>query len=425
VLFIVGPEAQEVSMDIASQLGDTPRPTQTPVILVHGTWGRGFFSKKEDEGSYERRPSDSGTRWFEKDSQFRKELDGQLKLLSLPFEYSIRSFLWSGANSVFARDRAATKLAEELKNDLQNPSAAPIIVAHSHGGNVALRALSRLGADASRIRIVTLATPFLRVFARDSSKVPVIVWLLLWAAISGISAAPLMLVIMLLSVASTALTGISIVGNDTFMFWLIGGLALAVFASIFIVSWLTGYFLTSGPKSQTAGSSRAHDIENAASYSVIDASGPRMLVIRGADDEASLSLAAGSIGSRLSSLFFFRVIPRSFVFGFFLLAFINWASLLSKERIELLTLVVTNSSCFALLALLFLPGICKSAFGREFLTTAFVCEIATDSTPDTQARVDAITLSPIETAAGLRLRHFIYEHPKCVNEIVRWIREVL
>ena len=52
-------------MDIASQLGDTPRPTQTPVILVHGTWGRGFFSKKEDEGSYEQSPSDNGTRWFE------------------------------------------------------------------------------------------------------------------------------------------------------------------------------------------------------------------------------------------------------------------------------------------------------------------------------------------------------------------------
>jgi hypothetical protein len=175
-----------------------------------------------------------------------------------------------------------------------------------------------------------------------------------------------------------------------------------------------------------SGSSRAHDIENAASYSVIDASGPRMLVIRGADDEASLTLAAGSIGSRLSSLFFFIVIPGLVVFGLFpVVGLINWAGLLSKERIELLVLVIGHGSCFALLALLFLPGICKSAFGREFLTTAFVCEIATDSTPDTRARVDAITLSPVETAAGLRLRHFIYEHPKCVNEIVRWIREVL
>jgi hypothetical protein len=192
------------------------------------------------------------------------------------------------------------------------------------------------------------------------------------------------------------------------------------------VFWLAGYFLASGPKPQTAGSSRAHDIENAASYSVIDASGPRMLVIRGADDEASLTLAAGSIGSRLSSLFFFIVIPGLVVFGLFpVVGLINWAGLLSKERIELLVLVIGHGSCFALLALLFLPGICKSAFGREFLTTAFVCEIATDSTPDTRARVDAITLSPVETAAGLRLRHFIYEHPKCVNEIVRWIREVL
>src|SRR5262249_42885287 len=123
--------------------------------------------------------------WFEEGSQFRAALDAALKSVSL--DWPIRAFLWSGANSVHARDRAASELSEELRKDLQDPNATAVIIAHSHGGNVALRALQDLESMAGRIRVITLATPFLRVFARRSWQVPYGVEVLMGRAI-GLSA---------------------------------------------------------------------------------------------------------------------------------------------------------------------------------------------------------------------------------------------
>ena len=129
------------------------------IILVHGTWGRGFSPKISD---LRRRYLFLGNkRWFEEGSQFLVGLNMALKSASL--DWPIRAFLWSGANSVHARDCAAKELSDQLTKDLQDPDTTAVIIAHSHGGNVALRALQHLGSMADRVRVVTLATPFLRV----------------------------------------------------------------------------------------------------------------------------------------------------------------------------------------------------------------------------------------------------------------------
>jgi hypothetical protein len=400
-------------MEDSLQPPETARATWCPIILVHGRWGRGFFLKSQDEGSSEDAPSDGAKRWFEKGSEFRKKLEEQLKSLSL--EYSVYPFHWSGANSVFARDRAGTKLADKLKAHLQNRNATPIIIAHSHGGNVALRALSHLG-DADRVRVVTLATPFLRVFVRDPPKLNPLVWILLWLAVVFIVAVLAVAVVAAMLSATKGLAGTSM--SERLTVWaLVGGLVAAALGSIFILRWLHGIFINPQSKSPTGGS-LVHDIQEAAFFPSIGASGPRMLVIRGVDDEASLTLAAGSIGSRLSSLGLFIVVPVVYVFAVALFALLDWSGVW-KDRFELLFLVVAYGCAFGALLCLFLPGICKCAFGREFLTTAFVCETAADSAPDTSARIDSVTLSPDQ--AGRRLRHCIYEHPKCVDEIVRWV----
>jgi hypothetical protein len=409
------------SHSCALQPPAAPRVTWFPIILVHGTWGRGFFLKSQDEGSSENAPSKGARRgarrWFEKGSEFREKLEEQLKSMSL--EYSVYPFHWSGANSVFARDRAGTELADKLKAHLQDRSATPVIIAHSHGGNVALRALSHLG-DANRVRVVTLATPFLRVFVRDPPKLDPLVWILLWAAVALIVAVLTVAVVAAMLSATKGLAGTSM--SERLTFWaLVGGLVAAALGSTFILRWLHGIFINPQSKSPTGGS-LAHDIQEAAFFPSIDASGPRMLVIRGVDDEASLTLAAGSIGSRLSSLVLFIVIPIVYVFGVALFALLDWSGVW-KDQSELLFLVVAYGCAFGALLCLFLPGICKSAFGREFLTTAFVCETAADSAPDSSARIDSVTLSPVQ--AGQRLRHYIYEHPKCVDEIVRWVRGVM
>jgi hypothetical protein len=278
---------------------------------------------------------------------------------------------------------------------------------------VALRALSHL-EDATRVRVVTLATPFLRVFVRDPPKLDFLVWLLLWAAVAVMVAIPAVLVVVAMLSATRGLAGRDM--SDGLIPWALGGgLLAAAVGSVFVLRWLHGILVD--PKSKSQAGSLAHDIQEAASYPPIGASGPRMLVIRGVDDEASLTLAAGSIGSRLSSLVLFIVIPGVYLFGVAALALLDWSGI---WRTEALFIGALYGCAFAALICLFLPGMCKSAFGREFLTTAFVCETAADSAPDTSARLDSVTLSPAE--AGRRLRHCIYEHPQCVSEIARWLR---
>src|SRR5262249_15113554 len=96
----------------------------------------------------------------------------------------------------------------------------------------------------------------------------------------------------------------------------------------------------------------------------------------------------------------------------------------------------------------------KSFFGREFLVNALVCDISVDSAPDTVGQVEVITLRPVEvirknfsiptdltdlrrlgeipnligimpfSKSSWHLRHGIYNHPDCVDEIVRWLRRV-
>jgi hypothetical protein len=74
-------------------------------------------------------------------------------------------FGWSHRNSYLARTRAAVRLAEQIQGQIkQNPGARQWIVAHSHGGNIALHAVRHLQdscIDAPRVSTVTLATPFI------------------------------------------------------------------------------------------------------------------------------------------------------------------------------------------------------------------------------------------------------------------------
>ena len=358
------------------------------IILVHGTWGRGFFPEISD---LRRRYLFLGNkRWFEEGSQFLAGLNMALKSASL--DWPVRAFLWNGANSVHARDCAARKLSEELRKDLQDdPDSTAVIIAHSHGGNVALRALQHLGSMADRVRVVTLATPFLRVYAM--SGLPSSANILLWVGITAI--------LILISIGVLVLTGIA--RGSYFAGFALGLSLAAVAAAALIVSGLNKLFVA-GKVAETIA--KAADYQKAA---------PRMLVLRGVDDEASLSLAAGSIGSRLSYLQLVVVLPLLFLIAFL------WA---------LVVPAVTDLRFFNIIAVvcilggplfLVLPGVFKSAFGREFLLNAIGCDIAADSIPDTVNKVEAKTLPP-EAVPFLQLRHGIYNHPDCVDEIVCWLR---
>lgn len=119
-----------------------------PVVLtlVHGTFGR-------------LPGGDAG--WARDGSFLRRRLEGELgaDVVFLPFR-------WSGMNWPAARYRAARRLRDHFRVTAErHPERNHYVVAHSHGGNVALYALrdaARESApDGLPAGVVCLSTPFL------------------------------------------------------------------------------------------------------------------------------------------------------------------------------------------------------------------------------------------------------------------------
>ena len=84
-------------------------PPQCPIVLVHGTWARGFFADNSERQDRENLKPER-KRWFEEGSEFRQRLEKGLG--GETGEYVVRTLLWSGGNSISARDEAALRLAE-------------------------------------------------------------------------------------------------------------------------------------------------------------------------------------------------------------------------------------------------------------------------------------------------------------------------
>lgn len=117
-----------------------PSQTAPPkvALLVHGTWG-------------------GNSKWAKGEG----ELAAELAAISIPHE----TFTWSGRNSHAARLKASEDLAGSISR-WEGEGHEVVVVAHSHGGNVARSAIARLAspgapADAQPRRLVVcIATPF-------------------------------------------------------------------------------------------------------------------------------------------------------------------------------------------------------------------------------------------------------------------------
>ena len=257
-----------------------------------------------------------------------------------------------------------------------------------------------------------MATPFLKVFVRAEAGGGVL-FLLLLAAISGILIPISMMLTALVLSAVNA-------GNG----WLYVAFPLAFLIAFFVTPRLMSIFID-------GWNDRPRKIQQAADYETRSPSAPRTLVIRGVDDEAVLSLAAGAIASRLSHVLLFSVVPKAYVTVFLLSVIL---SRLGIGAVDWLLRPLIVLLCLGALALLILPGMFRSVFGREFVIGAMRCDIAANSVPDTSERVEAITLAPHthpRSTEGIRAiigsiggtsRHQIYEHPRCWREIVGWLR---
>lgn len=129
------------------------------VLMVHGTWGRGFFPNSRPLSR--RQP-----RWYEKGGVFRERL---VELFAESGVVTTIEFIeWSGSNSFREREKAAMQLARLIDAHSDEAPDVPILlVGHSHGGNAVARSLSHIKSAAANIYAATLATPFLEVFRTE------------------------------------------------------------------------------------------------------------------------------------------------------------------------------------------------------------------------------------------------------------------
>ena len=227
--------------------------------------------------------------WFDPLSPFSRQL------ITTAEEYgaktTVTAFEWSGANSVMHRHRAAEQLADYLRREHKKyPYSEQIVVAHSHGGNLA-SALDRLTTTSLPL-LVTLATPFVSIVA------------------SPLKAERHETTRQVVYIASF-FCGVPLIGLLGTLFGVLPGgggftglLVFLVFMLIiFLFAMIVGRLLISLFGLRKNGQKVNRIVAATATTNLLEHGLLRHLVLRAIDDEASLTLAAGAIGNRLTLFF--------------------------------------------------------------------------------------------------------------------------
>jgi len=357
------------------------------ITLVPGTWGYGFFRRRAN--LY--RPSNP-PRWFENSSQFRQTLEAELRRLG--FTFHIEVLQWDGSNSVQSRAVQADRLAAILKAQ-RSPGVRRVVIAHSHGGNIACRAASLVEVSNNDLDVVTLATPFLQASTRQEDSPQLIADLLV--ILLGVMSAEAFIAA---SAATRLLAGLK---------------TLAVWILVLLYIW-----------SKYKGE---NELANMVNTRVTP--GVRILAIRGFTDEASAAIVLGSIAAGLmNALFYALAAPLRWFMGadwriaLMIALFLAAIALLVKKASVIFQVVPlwTVITYFAVLVLVpvLISGIFASILGRELFFQSLKLIFTVDSVPDCGANADVVTLSQTHTSmAGLR--HGIYAHGGCPRLIAYWL----
>jgi hypothetical protein len=117
--------------------------------LVHGTFSKGAPWVKDDG------TADNFC------SKLRSALAPEFDVTFEPFDWGYDSFRRPWDNTLSARRKGTSDLINQLKNAPDRDGARRYLVAHSHGGNIALHALKDDAAKAKVDGLICLATPCL------------------------------------------------------------------------------------------------------------------------------------------------------------------------------------------------------------------------------------------------------------------------
>jgi hypothetical protein len=430
------------------------------ITLVHGTWPRNVWRDVFLTPFYGKWPTRSFPRslWFADGSEFGNRLCAGLSKRGLSARIS--PFLWSGANSVRERDKAAQKLAEHIRaKQFDHPGSIQVVIAHSHGGNVALRALDQPGVTGDEIFITTIATPFVEILPTKLSP-----------------AETRRIDVMVSLTTSVLIPHYAIAINDAY-FPTLNPNVLSFIVVLVCVLFFMLFFRLRARNTRTVD-----ELVGLTSLSPSVRKHP-LLVLRAVDDEAALTLAAATIGNRFS-----RLLERSsynisvLIRFFFILLVVFILVLIAISLFWSLDHFMASASAFmtrflgflqpvsdfmawafktrflqflqpvfsfegfpafarglvlAFFAFLFLPGVFNSAYGRELLPIFQGCEINSQSAPDSIDRQSefqsestptnwgmVVTLHQAEEARR-GLRHGLYDQPQCAERIAGWLQSEL
>ncbi|TPI78487.1 lysophospholipase [Mesorhizobium sp. B2-8-9] len=445
--------------------------THAKIILVHGTWGRGFDPDKD--AGRKGRAEPVNPRWFEPGSRFYDALSFSF---SAKQTADLSAFLWSGANSIDERWSAAARLAQTLdKSVAENPETPHFVIAHSHGGNVALDARRSMQRNASNVHIITMATPFLSFYRSPPSFLDQIFVFFLsfslivllctkwvpWAISAPISVSLLSLLPALAFII--ARTGdFSILRNPEGKLHLVRAAAIASIFVIFSVAYIE---ISSDGKAIFVAlftvmllyrllpvigkflyGNRCHISLN---REIV----PNLTILRSSRDEASLALFFGKMSSllaRTAGSIALGVPILAVVAAILLASFVlfetaseyrHYLDCISKGMIcfvpgeyflaLIFGAVLISSKAFGYLAIGFIicsflismAAASKSFFGRELLYGSLNTIVDASDTPDGPKFYKVNRFAHPEDS-GATLRHFLYNNPNVVNAIVTHISRV-
>jgi Alpha/beta hydrolase family len=369
-----------------------PFPETLKVVFVHGTWGRGIFylSKKVAP-------------WCEANSIFVSDLSKELKSGLPSITLDLLTFSWSGANSITKRWEAALCLRNFIRElGTKDPI---LVIGHSHGGTISLQAICSL-EEHKHILLATLATPFVRIVEsdRDLGAIPANLFRFLVGFTMFV--ANMFIIVHMHPMAAP---------EWPFIVTALLFLLLPIPVGWYLGNRLNELIVNPKPREDETPSTWQLKPQLLASLTEVDAKqlGTNLLIVRGIDDEAALSLAAGAIGTRLSRFIFETVVGLGFLSLGILPLFHDTTNRTPFGYVQIYEAFIF----FLALSSLMAPSVFRAVFGKELLAGALRCDVLADSVPDGDS-AKVVTLRSVSRKTGLS--HSIYNNPFAPSAIANW-----
>jgi hypothetical protein len=345
------------------------------VTLVHGTWAR-------------------RAKWTRTNSALATRL--------VCAGAACTRFQWSGRNSHRARIRAARRLADHLRaQHALEPDIKQAVVAHSHGGNVALHAVWRLlEVDSPSLPVVTLATPFL--FAHRKK---------VYSAVLYSAGAVGFLLVFFPVLFLLALPGATIRISPSAI-PLLAVTSVVILQALAFLYWLASHGLPWRPETQE------RFVKQVAVPAADDGD---LLVIRAAADEAGITLAATQVSGWVADLATRLMQPWAWstVYASLSVLSVPIAFLKSSDywqTMGLISLIAVGTAGAVSLVLVSVPALLSLSQGLDGPTTSLFAVVTAEATPLGR---HLVRQQPIRVARSTGLAHSsLYDDPQAIEWII-------